>query len=149
MNKIAEPDEVAIQVAFLASHRVAGHTTGQVVMIHGGMEGEYFASDGVSRADDLVTLRREVVEFKAVIENLRERVMFLTSYIADKRQYMNIWRLFFYSLIPLCGIRTLFTEEIERADRHADLFIFGGPAQFRGYSPGYSTDIVDDKWLGP
>ncbi|GHJ90042.1 hypothetical protein NliqN6_6444 [Naganishia liquefaciens] len=39
LNKIAEPEEVAIQVAFLASHRVAGHTTGQVVMIHGGMEG--------------------------------------------------------------------------------------------------------------
>jgi NAD(P)-dependent dehydrogenase (short-subunit alcohol dehydrogenase family) len=39
LNKIAEPEEVAIQVAFLASHRVAGHTTGQIVMIHGGMEG--------------------------------------------------------------------------------------------------------------
>lgn len=40
LNKIAEPEEVAIQIAFLASHRVAGHTTGQVIMVHGGMEGE-------------------------------------------------------------------------------------------------------------
>lgn len=45
MNKIAEPEEVAIQVAFLASHRVAGHTTGQVVMIHGGMEGTSLLSE--------------------------------------------------------------------------------------------------------
>lgn len=30
-----------MQIVFLASHRVAGHTTGQVVMVHGGMEGEY------------------------------------------------------------------------------------------------------------
>jgi hypothetical protein len=40
LNKIAEPEEVAIQIAFLASHRVSGHTTGQVIMIHGGMEGK-------------------------------------------------------------------------------------------------------------
>ncbi|KAJ9116323.1 hypothetical protein QFC22_004763 [Naganishia vaughanmartiniae] len=41
LNKIAEPEEVARQVALLASNRVSGHTTGQVVMIHGGMEGEW------------------------------------------------------------------------------------------------------------
>ncbi|KAI5450121.1 hypothetical protein NCC49_003748 [Naganishia albida] len=39
LNKIAEPEEVAMQIVFLASHRVSGHTTGQVVMVHGGMEG--------------------------------------------------------------------------------------------------------------
>ncbi|KAJ9099144.1 hypothetical protein QFC21_004023 [Naganishia friedmannii] len=39
LNKIAEPEEVARQVALLASNRVSGHTSGQVVMIHGGMEG--------------------------------------------------------------------------------------------------------------
>jgi hypothetical protein len=30
-----------MQIVFLASNRVAGHTTGQVVMVHGGMEGEW------------------------------------------------------------------------------------------------------------
>ncbi|KAJ9092957.1 hypothetical protein QFC19_008555 [Naganishia cerealis] len=39
LNKIAEPEEVARQVVLLASNRVSGHTTGQVVMVHGGMEG--------------------------------------------------------------------------------------------------------------
>lgn len=69
MNKIAEPEEVAIQVAFLASHRVAGHTTGQVVMIHGGMEGTFpFLSSGVRRGGaDSALIVREVVECKAMI----------------------------------------------------------------------------------
>src|SRR4051812_12193383 len=70
LNKIAEPEEVAIQVAFLASHRVAGHTTGQVVMIHGGMEGQYLAPMR-SRVLMIWLVRREVVESKAVIGSRR------------------------------------------------------------------------------
>lgn len=67
LNKIAEPEEVARQIAFLASHRVAGHTTGQVIMIHGGMEGEFLV---VTFGSVLIRVGpcREVVESKAVNE---------------------------------------------------------------------------------
>lgn len=66
LNKIAEPEEVAIQVAFLASHRVAGHTTGQVVMIHGGMEGTSL-SLGFRRSTHSKSSVREIAECKAMI----------------------------------------------------------------------------------
>ena len=69
-NKIAEPEEVAIQVAFLASHRVAGHTTGQVVMIHGGMEGTSL-SLGFRWSTDLNTSVREIAECEAMIRIAR------------------------------------------------------------------------------
>jgi len=39
LKKLAEPREVATQVLALASERLSGHVTGQVVMVHGGMEG--------------------------------------------------------------------------------------------------------------
>ncbi len=39
LNKIATPLEVAYQIAMLASEKVSGHVTGQIVRLHGGMEG--------------------------------------------------------------------------------------------------------------
>ena len=39
LRKIAQPEDVARAVAFLASHRAAGHMSGQVLSVDGGMEG--------------------------------------------------------------------------------------------------------------
>jgi hypothetical protein len=39
LRKIAKPEDVARTMAFLASHRVAGHISGQCLSVDGGMEG--------------------------------------------------------------------------------------------------------------
>jgi NAD(P)-dependent dehydrogenase (short-subunit alcohol dehydrogenase family) len=39
LRKIAEPEDVARAMAFLASHRAAGHITGECISVDGGMEG--------------------------------------------------------------------------------------------------------------
>lgn len=39
LRKIAQPEDVARTVAFLASHRACGHMSGQVLSVDGGMEG--------------------------------------------------------------------------------------------------------------
>lgn len=39
LRKIAQPEDVARTVAFLASHRASGHMSGQCLSIDGGMEG--------------------------------------------------------------------------------------------------------------
>lgn len=39
LKKIATPSNVARTMAFLASHRAAGHMTGEVISVDGGMEG--------------------------------------------------------------------------------------------------------------
>ncbi|KKY18207.1 putative polysaccharide deacetylase family protein [Phaeomoniella chlamydospora] len=39
LKKIAEPEDVSRAMAFLASHRAAGHISGQVLSVDGGMEG--------------------------------------------------------------------------------------------------------------
>ncbi|KJX96556.1 NAD P-binding protein [Zymoseptoria brevis] len=39
LRKIAQPEDVARTVAFLASHRAAGHMSGECLSIDGGMEG--------------------------------------------------------------------------------------------------------------
>lgn len=39
MRKVATPEDVASQIVLLSSSAVSGHVTGQVVMVHGGMEG--------------------------------------------------------------------------------------------------------------
>lgn len=39
LKKIAEPSDVARAMVFLASHRAAGHISGQVLSVDGGMEG--------------------------------------------------------------------------------------------------------------
>ena len=39
LRKIAQPDDVARAMAFLASHKAAGHITGECLSVDGGMEG--------------------------------------------------------------------------------------------------------------
>jgi 3-oxoacyl-[acyl-carrier protein] reductase len=39
MRKVAQPDDVAWQIVVLASDRLSGHVSGQVVVVAGGMEG--------------------------------------------------------------------------------------------------------------
>jgi 3-oxoacyl-[acyl-carrier protein] reductase len=39
LRKVAQPEDVARQVVVLASDRISGHVTGQVITIAGGMEG--------------------------------------------------------------------------------------------------------------
>jgi 3-oxoacyl-[acyl-carrier protein] reductase len=39
LRKVARPEDVAAQIVALASDRVSGHVTGQVVVVAGGMEG--------------------------------------------------------------------------------------------------------------
>jgi len=39
LRKVAQPDDVAAQVVVLASDRLSGHVSGQVVVVAGGMEG--------------------------------------------------------------------------------------------------------------
>ena len=39
LRKVAQPEDVAAQVVVLASDRLSGHVTGQVVTVAGGMEG--------------------------------------------------------------------------------------------------------------
>ena len=45
MRKIAQPTDVARAAAFLASHRAAGHITGQCISVDGGMEGRIIWSE--------------------------------------------------------------------------------------------------------
>ena len=47
MKKVAEARDVANQIVLLASAKVSGHVTGQVLMVEGGMEGRvlYMAAD--------------------------------------------------------------------------------------------------------
>ena len=39
LRKVAQPEDVAVQVVALASPVISGHVTGQVVTVAGGMEG--------------------------------------------------------------------------------------------------------------
>lgn len=39
LRKVATPEDVASQVVLLSSCAVSGHVSGEVVMVHGGMEG--------------------------------------------------------------------------------------------------------------
>jgi 3-oxoacyl-[acyl-carrier protein] reductase len=45
LRKVAQPEDVANQVVALASDRISGHVTGQVVTIAGGMEGRTLHED--------------------------------------------------------------------------------------------------------
>lgn len=45
LRKIAQPTDVARAAAFLASHRAAGHITGQCISVDGGMEGRIVWSE--------------------------------------------------------------------------------------------------------
>ena len=39
LRKVARPEDVAAQVVVLASDRLSGHVSGQLVLVAGGMEG--------------------------------------------------------------------------------------------------------------
>ncbi|KAF2266655.1 polysaccharide deacetylase family protein-like protein [Lojkania enalia] len=45
LRKIAKPEDVARAAAFLASHRAAGHISGQCISVDGGMEGRIIWSE--------------------------------------------------------------------------------------------------------
>jgi 3-oxoacyl-[acyl-carrier protein] reductase len=45
LRKVATPDDVAAQVVVLASERLSGHVTGEVVTVAGGMEGRVLHPD--------------------------------------------------------------------------------------------------------
>jgi 3-oxoacyl-[acyl-carrier protein] reductase len=45
LRKVAQPEDVARQVVLLASDRLSGHVTGQVVTVAGGMEGRVVHDD--------------------------------------------------------------------------------------------------------
>ena len=45
LRKIAQPEDVAAQVVVLASDRLSGHVSGQVVVVAGGMEGRVVHDD--------------------------------------------------------------------------------------------------------
>ena len=45
LRKVAQPQDVAAQVVALASDRVSGHVSGQVVVVAGGMEGRVIHDD--------------------------------------------------------------------------------------------------------
>ena len=45
LRKVAQPEDVAAQVVVLASERLSGHVTGQLVTVAGGMEGRVLHAD--------------------------------------------------------------------------------------------------------
>jgi 3-oxoacyl-[acyl-carrier protein] reductase len=45
LRKVAQPEDVAAQVVVLASDRLSGHVTGEVVVVAGGMEGRVLHDD--------------------------------------------------------------------------------------------------------
>ena len=45
LRKVAQPEDVAAQVVVLASERLSGHVTGQLVTVAGGMEGRLLHAD--------------------------------------------------------------------------------------------------------
>ena len=46
LRKVARPEDVAAQVVVLASERLSGHVTGELVTVAGGMEGRVLHPDG-------------------------------------------------------------------------------------------------------
>ena len=45
LRKVAVPEDVATQVVVLASERLSGHVTGELVTVAGGMEGRVLHPD--------------------------------------------------------------------------------------------------------
>jgi 3-oxoacyl-[acyl-carrier protein] reductase len=46
LRKIAKPEDVAASIVFLSSARLAGHLSGTILPIAGGMEGRWLHRDG-------------------------------------------------------------------------------------------------------
>lgn len=55
LRKIAQPEDVARAAAFLASHRAAGHISGQCISVDGGMEGRIVWSEEEVRWTEKIT----------------------------------------------------------------------------------------------
>jgi 3-oxoacyl-[acyl-carrier protein] reductase len=45
LRKVAQPEDIAAAVVYLASDALAGHVTGQVLTVAGGMEGRTIHPD--------------------------------------------------------------------------------------------------------
>jgi peptidoglycan/xylan/chitin deacetylase (PgdA/CDA1 family) len=59
LRKIAQPSDVARAAAFLASHRAAGHITGQCISVDGGMEGRIvWSEDEIGKSQQMVSEAR-------------------------------------------------------------------------------------------
>jgi NAD(P)-dependent dehydrogenase (short-subunit alcohol dehydrogenase family)/peptidoglycan/xylan/chitin deacetylase (PgdA/CDA1 family) len=56
LRKIAQPTDVARAAAFLASHRAAGHISGQCISVDGGMEGRIVWSEDESKGSKHTTI---------------------------------------------------------------------------------------------
>ncbi|KAF2809689.1 polysaccharide deacetylase family protein-like protein [Mytilinidion resinicola] len=62
LQKIAKPTDVARTVAFLASHRAAGHISGQCISVDGGMEGRIVWSESeIGQRTEDVQLARPII----------------------------------------------------------------------------------------
>ncbi|KAJ5883773.1 Peptidoglycan deacetylase [Penicillium subrubescens] len=70
LKKIAQPEDVARTMAFLASHRAAGHITGQCLSVDGGMEGRV-----IWRADEVLGKENTVVQAKSVNVNVPQPIV--------------------------------------------------------------------------
>lgn len=95
LRKIAQPTDVARAAAFLASHRAAGHISGQCISVDGGMEGRIVWSE-----DEIRKMQQTSIEAAASSGNKGE--IFGTStegvQIAEKNQPSAI-----ASLVPSLG----------------------------------------------
>ena len=84
LRKIAKPHDVACTMAFLASHRAAGHISGQCISVDGGMEGRV-----VWKEADTGIIQDEVgtssLPKQSVDESTLPKASAATSY-ASKRQ---------------------------------------------------------------
>lgn len=70
LKKIAQPQDVARTMAFLASHRAAGHITGQCLSVDGGMEGRV-----IWRADEVLGKENTPIQANAMTANITQPVM--------------------------------------------------------------------------
>jgi hypothetical protein len=70
LRKIAQPEDVARTMAFLASHRAAGHITGQCLSVDGGMEGRV-----VWRADEVLSGKTTAVQATPTASQLTQPIM--------------------------------------------------------------------------
>ncbi|KAI4630546.1 hypothetical protein J4E80_001484 [Alternaria sp. BMP 0032] len=68
LRKIAQPTDVARAAAFLASHRAAGHISGQCISVDGGMEGRIVWSEEEVRKSQATAVEPETPSLNATGE---------------------------------------------------------------------------------
>ncbi|KAJ5491194.1 Peptidoglycan deacetylase [Penicillium diatomitis] len=81
LKKIAQPRDVARTMAFLASHRAAGHITGQCLSVDGGMEGRvvWRADEVLGKAKAASTNLPTTVTSPPTIKAKKRRIQILLS----------------------------------------------------------------------